>query len=426
MTTPPLTVRTIAVPDPGPLLALLPDQDGVAWTRQDQGLVGWGSALQATFTGPDRFADADAWWSAQMSAASVVDDVGLRGSGPVAFGSFSFASSGSSILRVPAVVVGHDGDRWWLTTAGAGGMPAADLGPPEPPRAPGQVRFADGALTAFQWTGAVREAVRRIVAGELSKVVLARDLEARTDHPLDVRWVMRRLAADYPDCWTFAVDGLVGATPEMLLRLTRGTATSRVLAGTLPHDRPGSLPHDEPGSLPHDEHGVCTDSGAALARSTKDLEEHAYSVQSVAEALAKHCDPVDVPSGPFILRLPNVLHLASDVTAAVQDGSSSLALVGSLHPPAAVCGTPTDLARELIAELEQMDRGRYTGPVGWLDATGDGEWGIALRCAELDPDDPSRVRLFAGCGIVAGSDPDEELAESTAKLVPMRDALQPE
>jgi menaquinone-specific isochorismate synthase len=132
-----------------------------------------------------------------------------------------------------------------------------------------------------------------------------------------------------------------------------------------------------------------------------------------------------VPETPFVLHLPNVMHLATDVAGVASDGSSSLALAASLHPSAAVCGTPTEVARELIRELEGMDRGRYAGPVGWIDASGDGEWGIALRCAQVDPTDPARMRLFAGCGIVAGSQPEAELAESAAKLLPMRDALQP-
>jgi menaquinone-specific isochorismate synthase len=117
------------------------------------------------------------------------------------------------------------------------------------------------------------------------------------------------------------------------------------------------------------------------------------------------------------------MHLATDVAGVLNDDTSSLALAASLHPSAAVCGTPAAVADEAIAELEQMDRGRYAGPVGWMDAAGDGEWGIALRCGAYDPDDTSQLRLFAGCGIVAGSDPESEVAESDAKLVPMRDAL---
>jgi menaquinone-specific isochorismate synthase len=163
---------------------------------------------------------------------------------------------------------------------------------------------------------------------------------------------------------------------------------------------------------------------ASLARSSKDLEEHEYAVRSVADALAPHCSSMNVPEVPFVLHLSNVMHLATDVAGVLVDDASALALASLVHPSAAVCGTPTPVADAVIAELEHMDRRRYAGPVGWIDASGDGEFGIALRCGEVDPaTDPSRMRLFAGCGIVAGSVPEDEVAESSAKLVPMRDAL---
>ena len=170
----------------------------------------------------------------------------------------------------------------------------------------------------------------------------------------------------------------------------------------------------------HDEHDLTL--AATRARSSKDLEEHEYAVRSVAEALAPHCTSMNVPEAPFVLHLPNVMHLASDVAGVVHDAStvSSLHLAASLHPSAAVGGTPTADAVRLISELEGMDRGRYAGPVGWMDTTGDGEWGIALRSAQVSGD---TVRLFAGCGIVADSDPEAELAEAQAKFVPVRDAL---
>jgi menaquinone-specific isochorismate synthase len=171
-----------------------------------------------------------------------------------------------------------------------------------------------------------------------------------------------------------------------------------------------------------DEHDLAL--AASLARSSKDLEEHEYAVRSVAEALAPYCNTTNVPESPFVLHLANVMHLATDVTGVLADNATSLQLAAALHPSAAVCGTPTEAAASLIDEIEGMDRDRYAGPVGWLDARGDGEWGIALRCARLDPGDPQSLRLFAGCGIVAGSDPAAELAESNAKLLPIREALQ--
>jgi menaquinone-specific isochorismate synthase len=249
--------------------------------------------------------------------------------------------------------------------------------------------------------------VARIASGPLEKVVLARDLVAEAEHPVDPRWALRHLVEEHPGCWAFHVDGLFGATPEMLVRLERGLATSRVLAGTI--RRTGDDTRD-------------LALAASLARSSKDLEEHEFAVRSVADALARH-GTLNVPDAPFVLHLPNVMHLATDVTGVVHDGRTALELVADLHPSAAVCGTPTDVARATITELERMDRGRYAGPVGWVDAHGDGEWAIALRCAARDPQDPRRLRLFAGCGIVAGSEPADELAEADAKLTPMRHAL---
>jgi menaquinone-specific isochorismate synthase len=397
------TVRTVAVEDARPLLDRLPADGALAWVRAGEGLVGWGCAARLELSGEAPFAEATAWWQALVAAADVVDDVGLPGTGLVAFGSFAF-DRGRSVLVVPEVVVGRAGGTTWVTTVD-GAAPDA-VRPPV--RAPRRLELHDGSAEAF--TGAVAEAVARIRSGDLAKVVLAREVEARLDAPLDVRWPLQRLAEGYPGCWTFSVEGLVGATPEMLVRLRDGRASSRVLAGTL--RRSGDANQDERRST-------------AFGRSIKDLEEHGYGVRSVVEALGRHCSSVDVPSSPFVLDLPNVLHLATDVTGVVSDGSTALDLLASLHPSAAVCGAPTPVARGVIREVEGLDRGRYAGPVGWLDARGDGEWGIALRCGQVDADDASRLRLFAGCGIVEGSSPEPELAESNAKLLAMRTALAP-
>jgi menaquinone-specific isochorismate synthase len=411
----PLVTRTVPLTDPAPLLTLLPRSGPLAWLRRGEGLVGWGQALRVETHGTRRFADAELTWSDIVRRGVVRDEVGLPGTGPVAFGSFAFSprSGVGSVLVVPEVVVGRRGDRYWLTTTSAGAVlpPTALAAPEAPPAAGGHgaVRFSDGACSSAQWEGAVAGAIRRITAGGLEKVVLARDLRAVCDRPVDPRTVLARLADRYPGCWTFSVDGLLGATPEMLVRREKGLVTSRVLAGTI--RRTGDDVHD-------------LALAASLARSSKDLEEHEYAVRSVADVLAPRCTSMNVPEAPFVLHLANVMHLATDVTGVLADDTSSLGLAAALHPSAAVCGTPTDVAAALIDEIEGMDRDRYAGPVGWMDAEGDGEWGIALRCARLDPADPVRLRLFAGCGIVAGSDPAAELAESDAKLLPMRQALQ--
>jgi len=405
-------------PDARDLLDLLPDDAPLAWVRRGDGIVGWGEAVRIETGGPDRFAEADAAWRRIVEHAVVRDEVRLPGTGPVAFGSFAFddESAAGGVLVVPRVVVGRRAGQAWLTTL----TPAGDLGAPPDPGAvhaadeapaPGAVSQADGALTAEQWGLAVSDAVERIRRGDVDKVVLARDVTVTAEEPVDARWVARRLADRYAATWTFVVDGLVGATPELLVRSSKGLVTSRVLAGTI--RRTGN-----------DEADMAR--AGILAHSSKDLEEHEYAVASVAAALMPFCSSTNVPDVPFVLPLPNVLHLASDVTGVLgpdEPRPSSLELAAALHPSAAVCGTPTAAARDVIRAVEHMDRDRYAGPVGWLGADGDGEWGIGLRSGRVSADDPRRVRIFAGCGVVAASEPEAELAESEAKLEPMRWAL---
>jgi menaquinone-specific isochorismate synthase len=410
-----LDVRTVLVPASDPaasaaLIDLLPTDAPLSWLRRGEGLVGWGVAATVRTNGPTRFSDAAKWWAETVASAAVHDEVEEPGTGLVCFGAFAFSDelhvdaldAGDSVLVVPQVVVGRRGDLTWVTTIGDH-APHVDV--TEAPAPPADLTFVDGALSGDAWKTVVADAVSRIEAGDLEKIVLARDLVATASAPIDIRWPLRRLAAAYPTCWTFHVDGLFGATPEMLVRRERGLVTSRVLAGTI--RRTGD-----------DERDLAL--AAMLAHSSKDLEEHEYAVRSVAEALEPYCSSMNVPETPFVLHLPNVLHLATDVAGVARDGESALELAAALHPSAAVGGTPTAVARALITDIEGMDRGRYAAPVGWMDATGDGEWGIALRSGVLTG---NQVRLFAGCGIVGGSDPEAELAESQAKFVPVREAL---
>jgi menaquinone-specific isochorismate synthase len=391
----------------------------VAWIRHGEGLVGWGEVAGITLpAGPDRFTAADKWLRALLDGARVDDRVGLAGCGPVAFGSFTFdPASDGSVLIVPQLVLGRQAGRAWLTTISSSpGRPAGSAGWPartDPPSAPGLIRWHDGSRTAPQWERAVGAAVARIRAGELRKVVLARDLYASAAAPIDDRLVLERLAGRYPDCYTFACAGLVGATPELLIKRQGRQVSSLVLAGTVPR-----------GNDPADDDAL----GAALLASAKEAEEHEYAAAGVRESLVPLCDELTAAERPVLLRLANVQHLATAVHGrlAARNGNgrpahSALALAGALHPTAAVCGTPTEVAMEAIRELEGMDRGRYAGPVGWVDGAGNGEWGIALRCAELDG---ARARLFAGGGIVADSDPATELAETQVKFRPMRFALE--
>lgn len=402
-----LRVTTRPVADPGSLLDRLPRQDPVAWVRNGEGLIGWGIAARLEVRGPERFSRTQRWWSNLCAAFDIDDTVSMPGTGPVAFGSFSFDDdSATSIVIVPRVIVGRRSGQAWITTIGDDASAPSSLPPASVAQAPDSVTWRDGTRSSDEWVATVAEAVRRINAGELDKVVLARDIVGEVTGELDPRYLLSRLAEDYPSTWTFCVDTLVGATPELLVRRTGDLVTSRVLAGTV---RRLSDQSDE---------GLAQ----ALLSSDKDAKEHEYAVHSVAKALAAHCTDLDVPERPRVLALANVQHLATDVTGRLADSSTVLALAASLHPTAAVCGTPTERAFSLIRDLEGMDRGRYAGPVGWFDYLGDGEFGIALRCAEVDTSE-GRIRAFAGCGIVAGSDPRDELDESRAKLQPIRGAV---
>ena len=357
--------------------------------------------------------EADEWWSQVCDRMEMETELpGVCGTGPIAFGSFVFDPARTehrSVMIVPRIVIGRRQGHCWLTTiCDFDRVEDAHPSPLPPPSPPVGVRVSGANVPRQEWLAIVAEAVGRIDRDELSKVVLARGVEAVASQPLEVRWLVSYLSQSYPTCWTYHVDGLVGASPEMLIRREGGLATSRVLAGTI--RRNGTEELD-------------LKLAASLARSSKNLIEHELAVESVARALAPFCSGMNVPDAPYVLELPNVMHLASDVTAVAQGGATALRLAGELHPSAAVCGTPTEVARATIAELEQLDRGRYSGPVGWLDASGDGEFAIALRCGLIDPRDARRITIYAGCGIVAESDPAEEFAETEAKLAPMLQAL---
>jgi menaquinone-specific isochorismate synthase len=410
---PAVTIRSEKIPDPGPLHDLLPEPPAFAWLRGGEGLVGWGEAARIDLTGPGRLADADRWWQDYVRGVAVDDEVGLPGSGPVAVVSFGFADGPTpSALIVPRVVVGRRGGITWRTTvgpdhgAGAGSVTAR--------RAPVGVRLADDTAAVDRWRNAVADAVRAIRTGDLAKVVLALSVEATAAEPLDSRELLARLLGRYPDCWGFLVDGLVGATPELLVERTGLEVRSRVLAGTLPRADHDSV---ETGGL--DDSGVVA-TGAALLASGKDLSEHRIAVVPVVDVLSELLDGVRVPAGPAVLELANVVHLATEVTGRLRDDRSVLELAAALHPTPAVAGTPVEPSLRLIDDLEADDRGRYAGPVGWTDARGDGELCLALRCAAVRG---TTIRLYAGCGIVADSDPDAEVAEWRAKLRPVLDAL---
>ena len=380
-----------------------------AWVRSGDGLIGFGEYKRFEVKGENRFTDARTWWNQQLSEFMIKNNVHGGGTGPILFTSFSFDPNQPSILVIPEIILGQKNGKSWITWVGSSNQP--DLSKVNNSSVSGHILWQGGSISEQMWREKVGLAVTAIKSGQIEKIVLARDITAVSDVEINPRNLLQRLEIDYPSTWLFLIDGLIGATPELLIRLSKSLVTSRVLAGTIRktgnEDRDLAL-------------------AASLAKSSKDLEEHEHAVKSIADVLATFCSSTNIPESPFVLHLANVMHLATDVTGVLNDSAKQadiFTLIAQLHPSAAVCGTPTDVSKKLITELEQMNRGRYAGPVGWIDAHGDGEIAIALRCGQLASDNKS-IRIFAGCGIVAGSDPDNEFAESQAKLMPMRTALE--
>ena len=378
-----------------------------SWIRGSDGFIAFGEYKSHVVSGKKRFADASVWWQNELSQLEIKNNVHGVGTGPILFASFAFSEEEPSLITIPQIVVVQKNGKSWITWIGNG---QPELSKRIIKQSGLELTWNEGALSDSEWSQAVEESVSRIKAGDLEKVVLARDLIAVANREIDPAALIQSLETEYPSTWLFLVDNLIGATPELLVRLSKSLVTSRVLAGTI--RRTGDEERDF--AL-----------AGSLAKSSKDLEEHEYAVRSVAEALEPFASSTNVPESPFVLHLPNVMHLATDVTGVINDTASKVdifKLIAALHPSAAVCGTPTEKAMDLITELESMNRGRYAGPVGWIDAHGDGEMGIALRCGQISPDRRS-IRVFAGCGIVAGSSAEQELAESQAKLLPIRSAL---
>jgi menaquinone-specific isochorismate synthase len=380
-----------------------------AWVRSGDGLVGFGEYKKFEVKGENRFKEAKTWWEERVSEFKIQNNVHGSGTGPILFSSFSFDPNEISVLVIPEILIGQKNGKSWITWIGDVKQPNLEKINTAP--VSGEIKWQEGSISEQAWQSQVSSAINAIKSNKLEKVVLARDMTATSKTEIGVRSLLQRLEIEYPSTWIFLVDGLIGATPELLVRLSKSLVTSRVLAGTI--RKTGNEDRD-------------LTLAASLAKSSKDLEEHEYAVRSVADALATFCSSTNVPEAPFVLHLSNVMHLATDVTGVLNDSakqSDIFTLIAQLHPSAAVCGTPALEAKKLIIELEQMNRQRYAGPVGWIDANNDGEIAIALRCGQLS-NDRNSIRIFAGCGIVAGSDPATEFAESQAKLMPMRTALE--
>jgi menaquinone-specific isochorismate synthase len=374
--------REIAPPDD--VLGALGD-DGVAWLHDGASFASSGVVARVR---PD---DAVGFLAAVEHDA----DPALPGTGPIAVGALPFEPTAVGELVVPACIVGRTADgRGWRTEIG-GNLRVT------PERADPPARYVVSASSTHDaWRTAVERALAEIDAGHVTKVVLARAVDVEADQDFDVAAVLARLRNQQPGCFVYAASGMVGASPELLIARHGSTVVSRPLAGT----------------------AVIGDQDVEdLRASAKDGNEHRIVVQAIVEALEPWCAHLDAPDTPEVDTFADVAHLATPVYGTLRDPApDALTLVRALHPTPAVGGTPTDAALEVITRLETDPRGAYAGPVGWIDARGDGEWAVALRGAAVNG---RRARLHAGAGIVPGSDPEAEWIETQAKLEPMLRAL---
>lgn len=406
---PTLRVTTRAMSHDGALTDWVSSDNPLTIQRRGHGLVGLGQTLTLRFRGPDRFREASAAWKALAATADIDNPLGETGTGLLCFGAFSFSddSPTESVLVIPRVVIGRNTTKSWRTDISIVGQDLeasesrrslpADLAP---------LSFAPGLVSEDDFVGHVSSTIQALVEGQANKVVLARDLVAHAPGVRDWRLAINRLSDSYPDCTTFAIDGLVGSTPETLAVVHGRRLELRVLAGSTAR---GANPTAD------------RDSAHRLMTSSKDNDEHRFAVNSVLQSLSLISDHVVADEQPSTLKLANVWHLATDIEATLPPAVTSLDVVAAIHPSAAVAGSPTEQALAIIRATEPFDRGRYTGPVGWMDSVGDGEWSIALRCAQWSPE--GTITAYAGAGIVVDSDPESELLETRLKFKPVVDAF---
>ena len=417
MITTSLKARTVRLNGPPPNLIQEAGENGLLWREAQAGMAANGAAMRIDL--PGGLADLDGVRDAVrlLKIIEVDDEVGLPGCGPVAIGALPFDRTSPAHLLVPRRIVGRRGSEAWLTTIGPTrdddhvGHGDGDAGPTPPEGSPPDHFTLASMMSHEDWKAVVAGALDAIKRSEFRKVVLARRVEITSNRPFVITDVLSRLEALYPSCMVFSVNGFIGASPELLVRRQGLAVESHPLAGTVARS----------GDTGSDEALV-----AGLMGSTKARHEHQVVVDALKESLEEVCAEIDVPGQPSVMALRNVSHLATRITGQLHQrgptagAPSALELAARLHPTPAVGGDPTDSAVAYLEQVEGFDRGFYAGPVGWVDANGDGAFAVGIRCAEVNG---ARARIFAGNGVVAGSDPDDELAETQLKLQALLAAL---
>jgi menaquinone-specific isochorismate synthase len=387
-------------------LVAVAGEDGALWARAGAGVAGRGVALRIEVPRHDPALAAKCVHEV-LSSIDVDDEVRMAGTGPVAIGALPFAPDRPGELVVPRLVVGRavDGTRWLTSIEPTASEPR--LPEPEVSGAAGPAAFeVTSDLPAADWCRTVEEARDELRAGRARKVVLSRAVTVRADKMLSRQMIVERLREAYPACMLYSVDGFVGASPELLVARAGDLVRSHPMAGTAPRS-------DDP----------TTDArlAANLIASTKDQEEHRLTIDMVHDTLLPWCSYLDEEAEPSIVAMANVQHLATLVSGRLSAPPASvIELMTALHPTPAVCGSPRDVALDLIDRFEPFDRGCFGGPVGWVDAAGNGAWAVGIRSAALDG---NRAHLFAGVGVLPDSDPTAELAETRAKLQALLSAI---
>ena len=383
-------------------------------TPAGDGIGGLGTARRWSRSGRGRF----------ELLQTDLDEAGVPG--PLLFG-FSFAPDGpvdpewagfgAADMVLPQVtVIARGGVRTLRLAVPVGADPLALLNlvrslrvPAEPDNADLGDHVIESHPHVSDWQDAVAEAVAVINDGALRKVVLSRSVTVRSSRAADGLDLVHQLSAAYPRCYPFAWIGgdgaLVGASPELLLSISADRIVSNPLAGSAPR-----------GEGENEDRAI----GERLMASDKDRREHAFVVEDIAARLGPHVSELSVPQAPSLRRVTTVQHLSTEIVGTLRAPVGPMDLVDAIHPTPAVGGTPTAGAEAFIAKVEEIDRGWYTGGVGWVDTGGDGEVAIALRCGLIRG---ATAHLFAGAGIVADSEPDKELAETRLKFRPLLELL---
>lgn len=405
------------------------------WSVPARGLAvaGLGCAWSFGASGPERFRATATAWRDLITHAAIDADPKLPFSGPMAAVGFSFdplrTPSGrwdgypDGLLLLPRLTLASDGERTSLTVNGLIGPSTSSVNLHltaarrlrallsrswRPPHDEAGLHLSD-ALPAGAWRGMVADAVEALQAGQLEKVVLAREVLAHAAQPFDPAATLVALRERFPDTFVFAIARggrtFLGASPERLVSLQGRTVAASALAGSIGR---GATPEQD------------AILGAELLASAKDREEHAVVVRMLQQALAECCEQISAPAEPTLMRLRNVQHLYTPLTGTLHGAQSVLELVERLHPTPALGGQPRTEALAWIREREGLDRGWYGAPVGWVDAAGQGEFAVAIRSALVGSNQAS---LFAGAGIVAASDPIREERETEIKLRAMLEAL---